>query len=481
LADSATLKSPSELYNAVDDLAKRLRSHLGESLTQVERQSTPLARVTTPSLEALKRYSAALKRYTGGDIEGFLPLANSAVALDPDFAMAHLYLARAYYDLGNTKEFRAHMVQARGGIEHVSERERFLILALDYSAHSLEEKSLEQYRLLTELYPDDEEGLRGFAEESIAVGRPQDAIDAEKHIVQLDPHSALDYTRLILWLNRTGQFSAALAVYSSARDKGIKSAELHWGAGFAYLGEDNPAKASGQFALLGQEGGDREKEIAALSSARILMYQGRLREATDALRSNLLMSEKLHRDGWIPVYRYLLADLLVLRGQTKEAGTESQHLASLAPQRETEDEELRRAGLVALEVGDLPTAQNLLARLAKMNEAQDSGYTHSCYYNLKGAVELTDGKVKAAEESQRRAAVYFPLFTAYKELGKTYETEHRWKEAVQAYRHYLDFRGEVMADDSPSDWVVGNQRLAHVMMQAGELKESIKYYHTCPN
>ena len=62
LADAASMGSPSELYEAVDALSKRLRRHLGESLAQVEKQSTPLARVTTPSLEALQRYSAAMKR-----------------------------------------------------------------------------------------------------------------------------------------------------------------------------------------------------------------------------------------------------------------------------------------------------------------------------------------------------------------------------------------------------------------------------------
>jgi eukaryotic-like serine/threonine-protein kinase len=475
-ADKEALRSTSELYAAVDMLAKRLRSHLGESMAQIDQRSVPLAQVTTPSLEALKRYSAAMKKYSAGDIDGFLPLAKSAVEIDPGFAMAHLYLARAYYQLGNVNEFRGHMKLARSEINHVSERERFVILAVDYSANSLEEKSLEQYRLLTELYPDDIEGLQGLAEESALMGKWADAIAAEKHLLQMNPHSGVDYNRLILWLNDTSQFPAAIETYSSAQTNGVKAAELHWGTGLAYLGEENPEKAREQFQMLSLEGGDYEKGLAAISLARVLIYQGRLKEATDALHTGIVLAEKQHSDMWIPVYRYLLASVLLLRGKTTEARAESQRLSATAPQRETEVEELRRAGMVALDVGDIAGAQAGLGALAKLNETQDSAYTHSCYYNLKGAIELAIHKPEDAEESQRRAAVYLPFFSAYEGLANALEAQHKWKEAAQAYQHLLDFKGEVISDDSPAYWVVANLRLARVLAQGGEQKEALRYY-----
>ena len=475
-ADKQALRSTSELYAAVDELAKRLRSHLGESLTQIGQQSVPLAQVTTPSLEALKRYSAAMKKYSAGDIEGFLPLAKNAVELDPGFAMAHLSLARAYYQLGNAKEFREHMKLARAEINHVSERERFVILAVDYSAQSLEEESLEQYRLLIELYPDDIEGLEGLAEESAQMGKWLDAIGAEKHVLKLNPHSAVDYNRLILWLNHTNQFSTAIEAYSAAQTNGVKAAELHWGAGLAFLGGENAQKAREQFELLAREGGEYEKGLAAISSARVLIYQGRLREATDALNTGIVLAEKQHSDTWIPVYRYLLASVFVLQGRAAEARAESQRLSATALSRETEVEERRRAGLVALDVGNIAGAQAELSELTKLNETEDSAYTHSCYYNLKGAIELANHKPEDAEESQRRAAVYLPFFSAYEGMAGALEAQHKWKEAAQAYEHFLDFKGEVISDDSPAYWVVANLRLARVLAEGGEPKEALKYY-----
>ena len=103
------------------------------------------------------------------------------------------------------------------------------------------------------------------------------------------------------------------------------------------------------------------------------------------------------------------------KGKTTEARAESQRLSAAAPAKETEVEELRRAGLVALNVGNVAGAQTELTALAKLIETEDSAYTNSCYYNLKGAIELATHKPGDAEESQRRAAVYLPFFSAYED------------------------------------------------------------------
>jgi eukaryotic-like serine/threonine-protein kinase len=474
LADVAPLRSPSDLYNTIDALSKRLRNRLGESLAQVEKQSTPLARVTTPSIEALQRYSAALKRNSAGDTEGFLRLAKSAIELDPDFAMAHRDLALTYEQLGNKKEYRAQLALARRGINRVSERERYLILAADYSAQSLDEKSLEQYRLLTELYPDDLEGYQGLAVESRWVGRAQDAIAAEKRILRTNPHSAFDHRRLILWLDHVGNFDEALTDYSSARSQGVTAPYLHWGAGLAHLGSDEVDEARREFALLAQEGDDYEKGLASLYSARVLMYEGRLHEATEALRQSLLLDEKLHSATWAPVKRYLLSQVLLARGENAQARNEVRKLAAAVAHGDSE--ELRRTGLQAVALGELATARQLLRQLDALNEGQDSGYTHSCYHNLKGAVELAEGKMDAAEESQRRAQLFYPSFNAYYAAGEVYAAKQQWTKAVPEFRHYLESKGEVIGEDSPSDWVLGNLRLARILAKSGDAKQSVEYY-----
>src|SRR4029077_14041048 len=62
-----------DVLNALSQIASKFRARVGESLATVEKHSTPLAEATTPSLEALKAYSAAWKisASTGG--AGALP------------------------------------------------------------------------------------------------------------------------------------------------------------------------------------------------------------------------------------------------------------------------------------------------------------------------------------------------------------------------------------------------------------------------
>lgn len=330
--------------------------------------------------------------------------------------------------------------------------------------------------MLTELYPDDVDGLRGFAEESMFLGHTQDAIQAQKRVLQIDPHSTRDHSVLIRWLARDNKPADALAAYSSARDHGVNSSILHWGAGLAYLGQDQPDQAQLEFDALSQEGGDYEKALAALYSARVLIYRGRLQDAVDALRTSLLLDEKLHYDTWVPVNRYLLVETLRLRGRLAEARVESRRLTAATPQPEFEDAELRWAGVVAVRMGDLALARQSLARLAKLNRGQDKSLTNSFYYNLKGTLELAEGRTNAAIESQQHAIVAYAFYGASDSLAAAYAAQSRWPDAVTFYKRFLDQKGALIAEDAPSDWVLGHLRIAQSLEQAGDCKSALKYY-----
>ena len=91
----ATIDGPKELIPAIDKLSRDLRGKIGESLKEV-RDAPPLEQVTTPSLEALRKYAEAAR---ANDIEGdprkAIPLLEEAVALDTTFAMAYRKLGVA--------------------------------------------------------------------------------------------------------------------------------------------------------------------------------------------------------------------------------------------------------------------------------------------------------------------------------------------------------------------------------------------------
>src|SRR5207249_2638540 len=67
-----------EVLGQVDSLARRLRQELGESMSGIDRNSQPLAQVTTASFEALKLYSRAADEYARGTPDAAAPLLQQA-------------------------------------------------------------------------------------------------------------------------------------------------------------------------------------------------------------------------------------------------------------------------------------------------------------------------------------------------------------------------------------------------------------------
>lgn len=475
LVETASMNSQADLYTAVDALAKKLRKGLGESLKQISQSSQPLAQVTTSSLAALQRYSQGLDLFEAGDIEGFLPLAQSAVALDPDFAMAHLYLARAYSSLGNAEAQQNNLAAAMRGLDHVTDRERHLILAENYEVQESYEKAADEFRLLTEVYPDDMEGFRGLADMSLWTGRIEEAVPAEQHALELAPHSAIDHLRLILFLDRLNRFDEALAAYEQAKTDGADSALLRWGTGIAYLGKNDPRTAKKEFDLLQTEGGDDGKSLGSLYLARVSMYEGHLQDAAEELNEGLTLDEKMNNETSMPVRRYLLAEILMERGQIAEARAISEQMAKdalAAP----ESQDLRRAGMISLRVNDSRAVPKILSSLAAVSVQHESRFMQSCYYDLDGAVRLNQDHADSAIESQRKALVFFPLYSADLNLGNALAAKGDWKGASAAYKQYLGFEGEILHDDSPSDWVLAHLALARALARSGDTDQSIQYY-----
>ncbi|MBV9745497.1 MAG: hypothetical protein JO099_17180 [Acidobacteriia bacterium] len=88
-----------DVVNVLTHMASKFRTQVGESLPTIESHDTPLAQATTPSLEALKAYTTALKLYSSNGLADSLPHFQRAVQMDPQFAVAHAWLGQVYADL----------------------------------------------------------------------------------------------------------------------------------------------------------------------------------------------------------------------------------------------------------------------------------------------------------------------------------------------------------------------------------------------
>ena len=103
-----TAASDAELIPALDRLSRALRERIGESLVSI-RADEPLEHVTTGSLDALKKYTQAVRLFDAGQEEAALPLLQEATAIDTAFAMAWRKLAAVLGNIGasNAKQMDA--------------------------------------------------------------------------------------------------------------------------------------------------------------------------------------------------------------------------------------------------------------------------------------------------------------------------------------------------------------------------------------
>jgi tRNA A-37 threonylcarbamoyl transferase component Bud32/tetratricopeptide (TPR) repeat protein len=122
-----TADSPRELLETIDDLTRKLRGKIGESLRDV-RGSPPLEQVTTPSLAALRIYAEAVRSIDmgGNPLEGAERL-REAIAIDTQFAMAYRKLGVALSNSGLPRiRVDSALERAYRFRDRLTERERLL-------------------------------------------------------------------------------------------------------------------------------------------------------------------------------------------------------------------------------------------------------------------------------------------------------------------------------------------------------------------
>ena len=143
-----------DVLNSLSQIARKFRTRAGESLATVERHSTPLAEATTPSLEALKAYSTAMKVNLSAGNAAAIPFFRRAVEIDPKFAMAHAHLGLKYSAIGESVLSAESTTKAWQLRDRVSDRERFFIdFTYDRQVTGNLEKAYQTLELWLQTYP----------------------------------------------------------------------------------------------------------------------------------------------------------------------------------------------------------------------------------------------------------------------------------------------------------------------------------------
>ena len=180
-----------QVVAAVGQLADGVRRTLGEGLAGIQSGRKALAKVTTPSLEALHLFTqadAVIARSDEGNASAE-QLLRQAIADDPEFASAYVYLAFALLNQHRPpEEYRPYAQRALELSDKSSDSERYFILGAYHFMMGDLEKSVASYRTLVQLYPDHYWGNNNLGILLSIEGRLKEAVPFRVKMAQLQPH-----------------------------------------------------------------------------------------------------------------------------------------------------------------------------------------------------------------------------------------------------------------------------------------------------
>jgi len=194
--EQVTSPSKERVLDVLGAAVSKLRAELGESLATVQRFDIPLEQATTSSLEALKSYSLGQKTDREQGPAAALPYHQSAIQLDPNFAMGYMAVGSEYFSLSQTGRASEYLAKAFELRDHASEREKLAITAT-YSLNVGElGKAAQAYQEEIESYP------RGFgAHLNLGVvyaeqGQYEKSVELSQQELQLNSDNVAPYDNL---------------------------------------------------------------------------------------------------------------------------------------------------------------------------------------------------------------------------------------------------------------------------------------------
>ena len=441
-----------DVLSTLSQIATRFRTRVGESLATIEKHSMPLEEATTPSLEALKAYSAGWRAMSGGWIRR-LPLYQRAVAIDPDFAMAHANVGFGYSSMGESALARQSFLKAYQLRHRVSDVERFYIETMyDRDVTGNLERERRTLETWAETYPRDAlpHGLlSGLA--LTGTGQYELSIAEADKAIALDPDLIPGYVQKAmnqLYLNRLADAEATIG---RATERKLEFTGLLLHRYFiAFLngdGEDMRRKAT-------LARGNRATEDAISHvEALVLARSGRLQEARRMSSVAVDIAQKAGQRERAALFDVATAVWEAFYGNAAAARQKVTKALDLARGRDVD----YAAALALVLSGDVARSRALFNDLAK-NFPEDMSVQYLYLPTLRALFSLDTHDPVAAIQALQAASRYdlalgrvgvsgrFGGLSPSYVRGMAYLAARQPADAVAEFKRILDHRSIVLVD-----------------------------------
>jgi tetratricopeptide (TPR) repeat protein len=286
-----TARGPDDVIDAIDKLSQNIREKAGESLKVIKAEEA-LEDVTTPSLEALRKYAESDRLAEQAEYDRAIAALREALELDPSFAMAYRRLAVLIQNSGGALADQVEATRRAYELrDRLTERERYLAEAYYHNLVTLDlDAEIRAYETVLERHPDDQAALNNISLALVGRTRLNEALAALERAVNGPGASAPAFTNYPGYLAMAGRHEEARAALArlEARYPG-RSVWVAWNhyALAAFDGDGAGTHAAGEelLSLPEAQGGWRAAGAMALTVGDIL--QGRIAEAHQHARESV--------------------------------------------------------------------------------------------------------------------------------------------------------------------------------------------------
>ena len=448
--EQAVAGKKEEVLSALGRIAAQLRVRLGESLATIQEHST-LEQATTSSLEALKAYTAGKTAIYAHGGPAAIAHLQQAIAIDPQFAMAHADLGFMLWNMGQTDLGAEQVLLAYGLRDHLSDRERrYVVMLYDRQVTGNLQKEMQTLEAWVQTYPRDSDALSiigGWA--ALGTGQYERGIQTGEEVIRLFPDLSFGYTVTLHYLSLDRLEEAEDALRRAAARK-LEIPEMLVSRYYlAFLKGDQ----EGMNREIARAPGEYADEWMAHHQALVFARSGRMRQARTMWERAIASAQQAGRPEMAGIYEAAEAVCEAHFGNKAAAKKHARIALKLAKGRD-----LQYASAFALALsGDSAGSQRLAEELAR-RFPEDTPVQFEYLPILRALSAISQKAPLDAIERLQTALPYelaMPgtaffakfggLYPAYVR-GLGYLQAGRGREAASEFQKIPDHRGIVLAD-----------------------------------
>jgi len=207
------------LKSQIDEISRTIRRGIALPPLKIDVPGRKIIDLTTSSMEAYNAYLKASEAYDNFFYKEARELAEKAIAVDPEFAIAHSLLSQAAGQLSDHPARDAALEKAKAYSARASDKERLFIEARYASV--IEQDDAKRRRLLEELvrkYPQEKEAHFELGLVYDSLGLEREAIAANERALAADPKFGPSVNQLGYLHARVADFARAAQFFTRYAD-----------------------------------------------------------------------------------------------------------------------------------------------------------------------------------------------------------------------------------------------------------------------